>query len=259
MGLEESVHDSDRTDEIGFLDEAVHATGDDVERVIPRDVTSHSVLDPVTKQTFLRSRETVMKQMQVGEGIGLPAQHVRFDFIDRVPPGSRPQAADSVPAGTPIDLGCSPNMESRICLELQLSGDIVVDFSAADSEFGISLEVREAFLEIVRGKAQVSVELHNEIPVGALEIVVAVIKRLHHSATGFPEASIRTVYNAYPWMLRRISIGDFAGLVRRPIVNNHPLSRAYRLASNALDGGLDVFLLVTSRSDNDVSGIHRLT
>src|SRR5277367_2091057 len=111
------------------------------------------MLHSVAEQTLLRSGEAMMKEMQVGEGVGLPSQHVRFDFIDCVPSRSRPEAADCLPAGSFIDFGRSANMELWICFEFQFSRNVVVYLSSADPEFWISVEVCKAFFEIVGGEA----------------------------------------------------------------------------------------------------------
>jgi len=42
-----------------------------------------------------------------------------------------------------------------------------MDFPAANPKVGASAEILEAFFEILRSKAQVSIELHDEIPIVA--------------------------------------------------------------------------------------------
>src|SRR5271168_4030674 len=60
-------------------------------------------------------------------------------------------------------------------------------------------------------------------------------------------------------MLRRVSVRNFTRSVGRAVVDDHPLSRKYRLTKNGINGGFDVLLLIPSRSDNDVPRVHRMT
>jgi len=61
----------------------------------------------------------------------------------------------------------------RSFLKFEVPRNIVVDFPAANPEIGISAEVLEAFCKILWSKAQISIELHDEIAVVASERVNA--------------------------------------------------------------------------------------
>src|SRR5579864_6857477 len=98
-------------------------------------------------------------QSQILEGVCLPARHIGFDFVDRVPPWGRPESANFFPASSSVNL-CSPShVEPRVFFKFHRSRDIVMDFSAADPKFGILAEVLEASLEIIKCEAQISIEL----------------------------------------------------------------------------------------------------
>src|SRR5271169_4345437 len=97
-----------------------------------------------------------------------------------------------------------------------------MDFPSANPQVGIAAEVLEAFFEIVRSKTQISIKLHNEVPVMALKCFVPVIKRFHHTAAGLPETSICPVYRADPWQLVRDSIEDVTRSVGGSVIHDHP-------------------------------------
>jgi hypothetical protein len=73
-----------------------------------------------------------------------------------------------------------------------------MDFSAPDPKFGVSAKVVEAPLEILRDEAQVTIELYDKVPFLALNRIIAVIKRFHHTATGLPISSVPAVYDVNP-------------------------------------------------------------
>ena len=71
------------------------------QRVISRDVAGHAVLYPVAQQTFGGPSEAMMNDLEFAEAVALPTQHIGLHFIDRVPPGSLPQAANRFPTSSP--------------------------------------------------------------------------------------------------------------------------------------------------------------
>ena len=92
------------------------------------------MLHPVAEQPFLSPGETMMEKMQFGKRVGLPAQHVRLDFIDRVPSRSGPEAPDCLPSGLFVNLRRTSDMEPRIRLEFQPSRNAMVNLPSADSK-----------------------------------------------------------------------------------------------------------------------------
>ena len=80
--------------------------------------------------------------------------------------------------------------------------------------------------------------------------VVAVIECLHDAAAGLSKTSIPAVNDADPGILSRVSVDDFAGAIRRAVVNDDPFGRSHTLAAHRLDRGLDEPFLVTNGRDD---------
>ena len=90
-----------------------------------------------------------MEQVQVCKRVCLPAQHIRFDFINRVPTWGGPKASNCFPASPPVDLRCTSHMKAWIHFELQRSGNLVMDFPSANAQLRISAEVFKALFEVI--------------------------------------------------------------------------------------------------------------
>src|SRR3984957_3735746 len=195
----------------------------------------------------------MMDKLKFGEAIGVPAQHVRFHLIDRVPSRSLPQASNRFPASSAINLGCASYMELRIGFKFLHSTKIVINVTPTYAELGITLKMSKAFFKVVGGQSQVAVKLHNEVPVFRLKCVVAVIEGFDDSTARFSKPAVRPVYNADPRHLSRVPIDNFAGPFSGPAVDDDPFHRRYRLAPNGNDRRLDELLLVAYRRNNYVS------
>src|SRR5208282_5952926 len=129
VAFDEPVADCERADKVRFLDDPVQATNRKEEGVISRDIASQAVLHAITQQPVSRSSEAVMKKAKFPKGIALPAQHVRFSFIDRFP---------SCPS---INFGCPSDMELGVCLNFQLSVNLVTDSSPTNPKLRLLIEV----------------------------------------------------------------------------------------------------------------------
>src|SRR5580704_12304573 len=195
----------------------------------------------------------MMNETQFVEAAGIPTQHIRFDFVDRVPPWSPPQTVNRFPTGPSIDLGCASHMEFRGGLKGLNSVDVVINISATNPQLGFILEMFKTPFKIIPRQAQISVELHNEIPVTALEGLIAVIERFHYSPTRLSETSVHPMNDADPWQLRCVAIDDFTRTVRGAIVNDYPLRRLHSLSLYGSDSRLDKLLFVAYRCNDYVS------
>src|ERR1700683_637931 len=101
--------------------------------MIPRDVARHSPFNLVSPQAFRGAREPMMNETQFVEAAGVPTQHIRFDFVDRVPPWGPPQTVDRFPTGPSIDLGCASHMEFGGGLKGLNSVDVVINIPTPNS------------------------------------------------------------------------------------------------------------------------------
>ena len=169
VGFGESPSHGKRAEEIGLSKGPIHAACKDEERVISTRITHQTVLHQIAHVSVRGSGRAKVDELEVLEAVGFPSQHVRFNFVNRVPPRARPQSPNRVPASPSVDFGCSSDMEPGIRFELKLVAQIMVDFSTSNTQVGLLSEVLETSLEIIWAKLEVPIEFHDKIPVVATE------------------------------------------------------------------------------------------
>src|ERR1700722_20196179 len=118
----------------------------------------------------------MMNNAQFIKAVRVPTQHVGLYFVDRVPTGGSPQATNRFPTSFPIDLGCSSHMELGGGFKFLHALEFIKNVSPANPELRVALKVFETLFKIILRQRQVSVELHDEIPVIASNCIVSVIK-----------------------------------------------------------------------------------
>src|SRR5208282_2662369 len=154
-----------------------------------------------------------------------------------------------------INFGCPSDMELGVCLNFQLSVNLVTDSSPTNPKRRLLIEVFKTFLKVIRGQSQIAVKLHDELPVIMAECTVTIIKCFYDAAAGLAESPIRPVDHANPWKLGRVLIEDVAGSVARTVVNNDPLRGRDRLGRDGSDSCFDMPLFVTYRSDDYILNV----
>jgi hypothetical protein len=129
----------------------------------------------------------------------------------------------------------------------------VINLSAADSKPRFSVEVRKTFFEVMRGKGQVPIELHYELPFLRLERSIAVIECFDDAPAGFPESSIHSMYGADPGELDRILVDNLARSVARTIVDDYPFQGSYGLIEYAFDSLPKMLFFIAHGGNNNVA------
>ena len=126
----------------------------------------------------------------------------------------------------------------------------MIDIPATDSQTRVAAEVLKALLEIVRRKAQVCIELHDEIPIFGLKGAVSVVEGFHHASARFPKSPVGAVHHMNPRMLGRILVDDLTRPVGRAIIHDDPLRRQNGLAADRFERGLDESLFIPHGRDD---------
>src|SRR5579863_1518313 len=115
--------------------------------------------------------------------MSLPTEHIGLDFVNCVPARGADQPAYRFPALPFVDFCRPSHVEYGIGLDFRLpAAKNVIDFSAADSKLGLTIEMLKALLEIIGRKSQVPIKFHDEFPVVAPQSVVAGIERVDDTA-----------------------------------------------------------------------------
>src|SRR5580693_2212553 len=146
-------------------------------------------------------------------------------------------------------------MEFWIGFKFLYSFKIVINLSSANSELGVELKMFETIFKIIPRQSQVPVELHDEIPIIALDRMVAVVECFHHSAARLAEPSVPSVHDADPWQQSGAVIENFARPVGGTVVHDYPLRWRDRLRGDTSDRFFDVFLFITYRSDDYIFNV----
>src|ERR1035437_4830968 len=137
--------------------------------MIAGDVISAAVLDPISPGTVGGAGGLELKHAQVRKGAGLPTEHVRFHFIERVPAGGTDEATDGVPGGSAVNLCRAADMKRRVTGRVFDRGavDPAVNGAASDAESRVEGKFGEADLKITLGEGKIAVEFDEEIPLGS--------------------------------------------------------------------------------------------
>jgi hypothetical protein len=108
--------------------------------------------------------------------------------------------------------------------------------ASADPKPTVLIKFFEALLEVVWPNNQICVKLDKKLAVTAMQGTQSCVEGVYNATGGFPKPSVQSVHNSYPWIPHCIVIYDLPGIIRRPVINNHPFSRPYGLLDHALDG-----------------------
>src|SRR5208337_5562035 len=123
--------------------------------MVSTGIAHHTVLHAIAQRSLRGSGGAEMDEREILEATRLPSQHVRFNLVNRVPPGAHPKSPDRVPARPSVNLGRSSDMEPGIRLEFKPMLQSVVDFSASNPQFRLLSEMLKAPLKVIRGKTEV--------------------------------------------------------------------------------------------------------
>src|SRR5450631_786041 len=111
------------------------------------------------------SGKTMVDHVDVEEAGRGPAQHVGFDFIDRIRPGAYPQSTNRFPTGSTVDLDSPTHMKLRVILKNLLSIVEMIENAAANADLRVVAEFLKRALKVVRLERQVPVQLTHVLPV----------------------------------------------------------------------------------------------
>ena len=117
-------------------------------------IISPPIFHQVTPKPVSLPGSAMVRQFELRKRGGGPAEHIRFDLIQGIPPGSPDKAADVFPTLSPIDLGGPPNMEDWIDFGFyfECATDLAANCATTNPQFRVGLEPLEALLEVVGGK-----------------------------------------------------------------------------------------------------------
>src|SRR5438128_5277 len=118
--------------------------------MIPGHIVRPAIFEKIVPSSISHPRRTVVDQFQIGESRRGPAEHVRFDFIHRIPARRADQSPNLCPALTAIDLRGATNMKSRINFRLgfHLAVHLIANESATDSKRWLRSKSAETLPEV---------------------------------------------------------------------------------------------------------------
>ena len=137
--------------------------------MISHDIVRFTIIHRIPPGSPDSTGSTVMDKFETRKRLGHPAQLVGLRFIDGVPAETTHETAQLFPTFPAINFCPAANMKGRSLVELHALSHFVVYRAAANSEAWCVMEVLKTLFEIVGGKGQITVEIHEKFPVTRLE------------------------------------------------------------------------------------------
>src|SRR5213596_2052980 len=153
-----------------------------------------------------------MNQHQIGKSSSGPAKLIGFQLIQGVPGKSAEQPPQTLPAFPPGYLCGASNVERGIPLPTQAVPNFSVYLSSADPQPWRLPEVLETSLKIVRCKSQVTIEVHEIIPILPLKQRVG-IEKCFDAAPGRTVTPIFSMKGTNPRMFLCVSADHGRGRI----------------------------------------------
>src|SRR5438270_10405619 len=146
----------------------------------------------------------MMNQLKVGKSESGPSTHLRFDFIDGVPPEARQHSAQHIPALPPIYFGGAANVKVRAFFKKYTVADAIVNGTAANAEARIFAKVFKTFLKVVAREGKVSIKIYKKFPVARAQ-QFDTQKKPFDAAAGRTKAAIFATSQTNPGILSGIA------------------------------------------------------
>src|SRR6185369_16919901 len=104
--------------------------------MVASDVIGAAIFNPILPESVTRAGGLELEHLEIPKRIGLPAQHVCFDLVQRIPTGRLKKAADGLPSRAAINLGGAANVERRVAGRIlqRNAVDSAINSSTANSQ-----------------------------------------------------------------------------------------------------------------------------